>query len=177
MYYYELLNREYDVIVPSHRGTGYSSPLGCPQEEDPNFEQELEKPGKLFQQCKDYVTKTYGKYLEFYNPTEASRDIYNVAESLRTTANENIVIYGVSYGAFLMNRYMSVYPNSRHLVILDGSKSNKKIEDWLHWLVASPQYIEFVTYDSEADKVGKINLQLCQRDPFCRSKMKYPEEE
>eukprot|EP01080_Neovahlkampfia_damariscottae_P011291 gene11291-4102_t len=163
LYFYELLNREYDIIIPSHRGTGHSSALGCPQEEDENWAQELRNPGNLFQECKDYITNKYGKYLEFYNPTEASRDIYNVAESLRSSANENIVIYGVSYGAFLMNRYMSVYPNSRHLVILDG--------------IASPQYLEFVKYDSEADRVGKINLDLCQRNEFCRSKMKYPKEE
>ena len=119
---YELFNREMDIILSTHRGTGHSSPLSCPQEKDPKWAEQRENPGKLFQDCKKHVEKTYGKYLEFYNPTEAVRDVYNIAESLREKYDEKIAIFGVSYGAFLMNRYMSVFPNSKHLIILDGSK-------------------------------------------------------
>jgi hypothetical protein len=99
---FDMFKQELDIIVPSHRGTGSSTPLSCPQESDPNWIKELEFPGKLFLECQKFIREKYGDSLDGFNPTEAVRDVYNVAESLRRTANEKIVIFGVSYGAYLV---------------------------------------------------------------------------
>jgi pimeloyl-ACP methyl ester carboxylesterase len=163
LHMYQLFNSEMDIVVPSHRGTGWSSPLGCPQEKDPNFLREIENPGGLFNECKKYVVNKFGNFLKFLNPTEAARDIYNVAESLRESKDEKIVIYGISYGAFLMNRYMTVYPNSKHLVILDS--------------IASPKILQFSRFDEGTNRAGEFALNLCQKDSFCGEKLKNPNQE
>jgi dienelactone hydrolase len=95
--------------------------VSCPQEKEPDWMKEFENPGILFSQCKEYVKKKFGENLKYFNPTEAANDIYQTAELLKQEEDEKIVIYGVSYGAFLMNRYMQIFPNSKHLIILDGS--------------------------------------------------------
>ena len=102
-----MFNGEMDVLIPSHRGTGFSTPLSCPQEEHSNWSNELQNPGKLFKDCLNFVKQKFGSSFNAFNPTEAARDIYNVAESLRNTANEKIVIFGVSYGAYLVSEYFN----------------------------------------------------------------------
>jgi hypothetical protein len=63
------------------------------------------------------------------------------------------VIYGISYGAFLMNRYMTVYPNSNNLVILDS--------------IASPKILQFSRFDEGTNGAGEFALSLCQKNSFC----------
>lgn len=98
-------NNIYDVYVPTHRGTSiYSSILQCPA-----FDNITD-----IESCVTYLNNTYGNYIYNYSTYSASLDLgyaIKLMENNFTKYVNNTIVYGVSYGTYYLNQFLTVFPN------------------------------------------------------------------
>jgi pimeloyl-ACP methyl ester carboxylesterase len=106
----------YDLIVPDHRGTGYSSRI-CPAEEASSSEDGFALGGSEWGPCIGHV---------FSNPERAHAfTITNAALDLsglitRYRGDGEVHVYAVSYGTQLVLRMMQAAPVELDGLVLDG---------------------------------------------------------
>jgi pimeloyl-ACP methyl ester carboxylesterase len=138
-----------DVYLPDHRGTGRSAYLDCPKA--------VARRPFDYAACSAEVVAEWGKDgLASFSTTAAARDVGHVIERTRTEGQE-VHVYGVSYGTYLAQRYLQLFPTQPTAVTLDsvcqaGLCSYAKIGYWF-------------------DQVGKKYLGECAADAFCASKL------
>ncbi len=106
-----LIPVEYGItlIFPDHRGTGFSSPLGCDNQNSQN----------VITDCITYLANhwTVGGLNQF-STTSAAHDL-----SIQIQASQSpgrISILGVSYGTYWLNRFLTIYPNLVQVAVMDS---------------------------------------------------------
>jgi pimeloyl-ACP methyl ester carboxylesterase len=136
-----------DIYTIEHRGVGESTKLVCP-EGDPATANEIEA-------CVQALNERYEDQLGSFSTTEAARD---VEYALSLTRDEGLpqFLYGVSYGTFLAQRYLQLYPEGVAGVILDS-------------VVLPSQKLN--GYDGQTDTVARRIAEICANDPVCSSKL------
>lgn len=107
--YFQRLAPGYDIYVPDYRGVGYSSWLGC--EGQPG---DTNRAG-----CRADLLEQWGDKLQHFTTTDTAKDIGNTIARLRQP-NERVYLYSVSYGTFLANRYLTLFPEQADGVVLDS---------------------------------------------------------
>ena len=134
-----LLDAGWEVHIPMHRGTGLSTPLTCdalafeepPPASDPgpmptSADELLDHPefrahAEATEACIDELEATWGRDgLAGFTSWEAARDIGHLIARERGTGNEPVMIFGVSYGTWLAQRYLQYFPDQPDGVVLDG---------------------------------------------------------
>jgi len=96
---------EYDYYAMEHRGTGISAYLSC--------ESEAASPA-----CLKELEREWGEGLGLFNTTQASHDL---ASSMKLVgSNSKRFLYGVSYGTYFVQRFITIYGSMIHGAILDG---------------------------------------------------------
>ena len=142
----------YDVMVPDHRGTGYSSKLCMPEET-------LDSAGGLALVGEEWGTcfgKLYSdrKTANSFSQRNAARDLDTLVT--RLGSGNNILIYGVSYGTSLVLEYSKLATTHADGFILDS-------------LTPAPSdHRNGLSYRSQTtDRVGMTLLERCAANSKC----------
>ncbi len=111
---FEPLRRNRDILLIDQRGTGDSSLMSCPSEEDVlegTFSEE--ETERLATECLEQLPHDP----RFFTTSVAVRDIDAVREALGYPA---LNIYGVSYGSRVAQHYARRFPETTRTLIIDG---------------------------------------------------------
>ena len=124
-----------DLVMMSQRGTEFSQPgfLNCPDSND--FEligilenlseaEEADLRAVAYQNCIDEYA-AQGIDLDAYNSYANADDVNAVRQAL---GYDQIIVYGMSYGAQLAQFVMQQHPEILEAAILDGANSLSKVE-------------------------------------------------
>ncbi len=150
-----------DVYMMDHRGVGRSEPrLSCPEQQTVDSDEKELISAAEMPACADYVRKTYGDAIYDYTVSAAARDLGEMIERHREP-NKQILIYAVSYGTFLTQRYLQQFPDQVDGIFLDSLQSEHAMNHG-HMPMG---------HAAAADQVGRSLFDLCGQDPFCSSKL------
>lgn len=155
----EVLRRSFpgfELRIPDHRGTGYSSRL-CPQEEAADSPAGMALDGAEFGTC-------FGRLIgepaaaAGYTITNGAHDLkYLIA---RSDATRPIYVYGVSYGTQLVLRTLQLGKLPVTGVVLDSLVPLQTAGKW-----------ELSRRSQVVDDVGRQLLAGCDQDPQCHRTM------
>lgn len=106
-----LLDSGWDLVIPSHRGTGYSTRLECPALDSSNSEH--------VGRCFDMLHDEWGDDLANFNSVQTAEDVRRLIAAIRVPG-EAVALYGVSYGTYLAMRVVKDHPAAADAVILDS---------------------------------------------------------
>jgi pimeloyl-ACP methyl ester carboxylesterase len=143
-----------DIYIPVHRGTGQSTKLVCPEQEDPMSEGGFQITASEWPACIDTLKGTWGDDLAGFNATEAARDVGHLIDAVKQPGDQ-VFVMGSSYGTYLANRYLEMYPAQATGIIL-GS-------------VCPPDGCHLDEFDTNYDAVGANFLAQCGADATCSS--------
>lgn len=144
-----------EVYVIEHRGVGYSTQLTCPaQQTDASPGGALVTADEI-PACAQHLDGVYDGGLSGFSVSNAARDIRHVLRLARADGTRQFV-FGVSYGTYLLQRFLRLFPDEVDGAILDS--------------VASPEQ-KFNTYDVQADPVAQRMAERCAASPECADKL------
>ena len=144
-----------DVYVIEHRGVGESAGLSCPDEQAPASPGGEVVVEEEIPSCSAFLDEAAGGALGKFSTTAAAQDVQYMLRLAREDGQRQFV-YGVSYGSYLGQRFLRLFPDEVDGVILDS--------------VAAPTQ-KFSEFDVQADVVGMRLAQACADDPVCSSKL------
>lgn len=144
-----------DVYVIEHRGVGYSSQLTCPEQQTDASPGGSEVTADEIAACVEHLNEVHGGGLDSFTVSNAARDIQHVLELVRTDGIPQYV-YGVSYGTYLLQRFLRLFPDEVAGVILDS--------------VATPA-MKINHYDTQGDPVVARMAAQCAENPVCAGKL------
>ncbi len=110
------------VILLDQRGTGGSSLLNCPQEDESDTEETPEAAAASARACAAELSKRAD--LRFYTTTQAIEDLDEVRAALGA---DQIDLIGISYGTRVAQQYMKRHPDRVRAAILDGVAPNSLV--------------------------------------------------
>ena len=109
---------DWEVATMDHRGTGLSTRLSCPgTAEDENGQDSVFWGEGETQECLDELNDDSSIKLSDYSVTNAAYDLKALIDDSTTSENH---VYSVSYGTFLLNRFMELFPSGAASVVVDG---------------------------------------------------------
>jgi pimeloyl-ACP methyl ester carboxylesterase len=147
----------YDLLIPDHRGTGYSTRL-CPVEESRESAGGTALEGAEWGSC--FLALAAGlERTRAFNTTNAALDL-NAAMG-RLSGRGRTVLYGVSYGTQLVLRTLAIAPPRRlDGVILDSLVPPETTEMW-----------DLSRRSMVVDAVGRKVLAACDLRLDCRGSL------
>jgi len=143
------------IYFQDPRGTGRSTRLGCPDEEDPQSDEGWHVSDAEWPSCLATVQATHGDLLPFFTTTQTAKDLGALIEAASGAASKRSVV-GQSYGTTLVQRWLHFFPDQATEVILDS--------------LANPGST-FTQFSERTDGVGHDYLALCAMDALCLSKL------
>lgn len=142
---YRELYPDLTIYGMEHRGIARSSRLDC----NPN------RPDR----CGASLGAELGAELAFYSTSAAAHDLHELI-GLTRKGTEPTFVYGVSYGTYVAQRYLTMFPTEPSGVVLDS--------------VVPMQGLYFSRSDEEGGAPMKYWAALCDADSFCAGKMGTP---
>ncbi|EQC42592.1 hypothetical protein SDRG_00321 [Saprolegnia diclina VS20] len=144
------------LYTMDHRGVGRSSPLTahCPEMTDENVMRDDATAAAAYSNCFQKLKDLYGSG---FSVTSAATDLASIIES-PMLANDDVYVYGVSYGTYLVERLMHLAPKNVKGYILDSMLAESPLSPYSDW-------------DRDVAKVETTYYGLCDRDPVCSSKI------
>jgi pimeloyl-ACP methyl ester carboxylesterase len=142
----------YDLIIPDHRGTGFSSRL-CPKEEAPESPGGSALEGAEWETC--FATLSANRQrTQAFTISNAARDLQGLMD--RYSDGRAVWLYGASYGTQLVLRTLTIAPPRRlDGVVLDSLVPPETTDTW-----------DLSHRSAVADAVGRRVLADCDtRDP------------
>lgn len=143
-----------DIYLPDHRGVGRSSRLSCPDGESDLSEAGYVVVDEEMPACLDALEREWGDRLDHFTLSNAARDVGEVIRATKLP-DDDIVIYGGSYGTVWANRLMVLYPGEQGAVVLDAVANDANLDRMDVWL----------------NDLGKNWMDACGADTFCASKL------
>jgi pimeloyl-ACP methyl ester carboxylesterase len=116
----------FDLLIPDHRGTGYSSKL-CPVEEAPDSAEGIALAGSEWAGCIASVYQDPDRAGAF-TITNAARDLAGLIEAGRQDGP--VYVYAVSYGTQMVLRMMQAAPLHLDGLILDSLVPPETTDQW-----------------------------------------------
>ena len=144
-----------DIYLPDHRGTGFSTPLSCPQFENQGAFGGGTSPA-AWTGCLASVQDEWGGGVVHFNSTAAAEDLHVLIEAAREPG-DTVFVYGVSYGTYWLNRLLQLHPDAADGVIFDS--------------ICPPGACLGDDYDTAYDAVARDYFELCAKDPVCGGKL------
>jgi pimeloyl-ACP methyl ester carboxylesterase len=109
------IRRDRDIILVDQRGTGRSSPLNCPFDEQQMWEAGEDQTARVMRDCRERLAGEHD--LAQYTTSMAVRDL----DAVRATLGyPRIALYGSSYGTRVAQHYARRYPERTLALLLDG---------------------------------------------------------
>lgn len=149
----------FDLLIPDHRGTGYSSRL-CPAEEAAGSPGGMALAGAEWASCFKDLNTAPARARQF--------SISNAAQDLRslvgtTQGNGAVYLYGVSYGTQLVLRSLQLGPLPVRGVILDSLVPPQSDPRW-----------DLSQRSQVVNQVGLQVLAQCDADAACHAMLGEP---
>ncbi|MFH2006557.1 MAG: alpha/beta fold hydrolase [bacterium] len=151
----QALYPELDVYTLDHRGTGYSSYLECPDQQQSGTPGGTGIAPEEVAACAASLQAQHGDGLAAMSTTNSAIDLAAYIESSRA-AGLPVVVWGGSYGTYLAQRFLQIFPDQTDGVVLEGA--------------ATPE-ITCITTDEDSDRVGRDLLDLCAAETACASRL------
>ena len=139
-----------DLYTFDHRGVGGTQLLECPEQQRPESDGGREIVASEWDDCIRYL-RQHRNDLDALTATETAQDLGFLIELFRKP-NVPVFVMGVSYGTYLTNRYLQLFPHQPDGVIMDGLVP----ADW-----------SFAEFDSALDLAGRKFITACDKDPDC----------
>ncbi|MGE6758388.1 alpha/beta fold hydrolase [Corallococcus interemptor] len=147
----------YDLMIPDHRGTGFSSRL-CQKEESADSAGGAALEGAEWATCFEAL-EAHSKRTRAFTITHSARDLRALME--RYSTGRKTWLYGVSYGTQLVLRMMTVAPPKRlDGIVLDSLVPPETTGQW-----------DLSHRSAVVDEVGRGVLARCDADPGCRARL------
>jgi len=150
-------HESFDIMMYEHRGVGESTRLTCPAAEDPGSDGRALLTVAEAPACIASLQGQWGDDLGAFNTTNAARDLEYVIEKTRQSRGQKVFLYGVSYGTFLLQRFLQLGPAGISGVMLDG--------------VVAPDRWSFFNLPSQVDPVARDLARVCDEDAVCGEKL------
>lgn len=151
----------FDLLIPDHRGTGFSSRL-CPKEEAVGSPGGAALAGAEWDSCFGLLGAQTQRARQF-TITNAARDLRQLIRLAHD--GRPAFLYGVSYGTQLVLRTLQLGPLPLAGVVLDSLAPPETDPRW------DLSHRSFVV-----DDIGRKVLAQCDADPRCAAAMKAPAE-
>ncbi|KAE9022674.1 hypothetical protein PR003_g3155 [Phytophthora rubi] len=159
---YLQLDREVSVYTMDHRGTGRSARLECQAAEAGA----LGSPGgpairlDELPACMDDIRFQIDNQTAAFSVTSAAKDLAAIIDY--ELSDQDVYVYGLSYGTYLVERLVHFAPPSVRGFTVDGivSESGDTVE----------KRSTFSNWDHDVGVVGDRFLAACLADEFCKSK-------
>ena len=139
-----------EVYTFDHRGTGSSAALHCSAQEDPSSEEGTTIADSEWPAC---IASLDEARLASMTVSQAADDLAWAIDRVGSAPN---VVWGISYGTYLIDRFVARHPDVPEAVILDGLVP----PDWT-----------FAEFDDAMDTTGREYLALCDADPDCAEQL------
>lgn len=136
----------YDIMIPDHRGTGYSSSLDADC---------LNLKLNSFSSCLNYTNYKYGNGIRGFSVTAAAIDVLYFVNLTRPSSTNSLIMYGVGYGTYWLNRILQIAPSSVSMAIIDSPLAVMKSE------------VQAAAIDKRFNETGNELLDLCMSTPDC----------
>ncbi len=144
-----------DLYTLDHRGVGDSGRLGCADQESKDSKEGIEIAESEWSDCTERLLEDAAEVLPFVTTRQSVHDLGSAIDAHRDP-DLPVVVWGVSYGSFLVNRYLQLYAGQADGAIVDGIVP----ADW-----------SFVEFDAGIDQVTRRWLALCGDDPDCEAQL------
>ena len=149
---FEDLRRNRDILLVDQRGTGESSRMDCPIDDDAllfEIESTVDDTVDYMQDCLDSLPHDP----RYFTTSVAVRDLEAVREALGYSA---LNLYGVSYGSRVAQHFARRFPGSTRTVVIDG--------------VVPPQIALGPEIATESQKAVDNILARCAADQRCNER-------
>eukprot|EP01083_Nonionella_stella_P076004 206893_1 len=138
------LGDTFDLFIPDHRGTGYSNALQACDMWD------------TYVNCVSMLDDAYqDNGIHYFSTYSASMDLGYAFDLFQNSFGKykKNMIYGVSYGTYYLNQYLTLFPHQFDGAIFDS--------------LCSADHCRFSEYDRIANDAGLQLLQKCNDNAFC----------
>ena len=142
------------IYTFDHRGVGESGPLECPEQRRPSSPDGAELTPKEWPAC-IATLKATRRDLQYISVDQAAQDLALLVERFRRPG-ASTVVWGVSYGTFLVWQYLRHATHRPDGVIADG--------------IVPPDW-SFAEFDANLDAMGRTWLGECAGDSSCRARL------
>ena len=150
---------DFDLLLPDHRGTGFSSRL-CPREEAPDSPGGTGLVGAEWGSCFAWLAN-HPQQARQYSITNAAADLALLLKTYR--GNQPTYLYGVSYGTQLILRTLQLGPAPVQGIILDSLVPRQSAAAW-----------ELSRRSHVLDDVGRKVLAQCDANADCHAMLGKP---
>ena len=154
---FSVVGKGLEIYLLDHRGTGRSNLLSCPAAEATTSDAGGTIIGAEWVDCSATQVAKWGDDLGGFNVTEAATDL---GEAIARTRHgtEDVYLYSVSYGTYLTQRYLQIYPDQPSGVVLDS--------------ICSPDSCKLLlAYDKAYDQTAQDILAFCGKDAVCSEQL------
>lgn len=149
----------FDIVVPDHRGTGFSTRL-CEAEESMNSEGGARLVGAEWGTCFAQISQNSERTKQF-SISNAAYDLSIIIDGIHKSRPKNpIYIYGVSYGTQLVLRLFQVSSPPVKGIILDSLVPLQTDQRW-----------DLTRRSFVVDNIGRKVLQQCDASEKCHQMM------
>jgi pimeloyl-ACP methyl ester carboxylesterase len=142
----------FDYYMVDQRGTGKSTRLGCPAQEQDGTPGGLTITDDEWPACIDAMQHAYEPTLAGFTVTNTAHDLGELIAATRGP-DDAAIVYGVSYAPYMVNRYLQLYPDQPTAVVLDS--------------ICGPGDCSFTTADAKFDAVARTFMTTCAADTTC----------
>jgi len=135
----------FDVYLPDYRGVGRSTPLACVGEES-SYDVSTE--------CMADLIDRWGDGIRFFSSADAATDVGKAIEALKS--DEDVFVIGTSYGTFVANKLLSLFPDLLSGAVLDSICSAKGCS---------------IFTERNLNRSAERVFDLCGADPACSARL------
>ncbi len=152
---FPMLDPTLEVYTIEHRGVGRSTRLTCAQE-DPSSEGGVAITDAEWPDCIADLEAQWGDDLQHFDTQQAAHDLALAIEATRGP-DQDVFVWGGSYGSYWANRYAVLHPDQPAGVMLDAPVQPGT---------------ELDAFSTQFDPVGRIVFEeLCPAAEVCAEKL------
>jgi pimeloyl-ACP methyl ester carboxylesterase len=150
--YFAQLGIGFDYYMMDERGTGLSTRLGCSAQEAPSSDGGVAITPAEWPACIAAMQVAFEPALAGFTVSNTARDLGELIATLHDP-DRPASVYGVSYGPYVVNRYLQLYPEQPASVVLDS--------------ICGPGNCAFSAADAKFDTVARAFLDGCSAEATC----------
>lgn len=154
--YFAKLGVALDFYLVEQRGTGRSARLGCADQESTSSPGGVAITDDEWPGCLESVKSSWQGGLDGFSVTNTAKDLGALIDATRAPGQE-VFVYGVSYGTYLLNRYLALFPAQPTGVIFDS--------------ICGPDVCRSSQADVRFNDVAKTYFDTCGADAFCAARL------
>lgn len=141
---------DWDFYSIDHRGVGNSTKLTCAAVGN------TELTSLNAAECVSELEARWGQNLSQFSTTNAAKDIDYAIEKIREP-DKKVFVYGLSYGTYLLHRYLEQYPD--------------KIDGFIFDSICPTGICKLDLYDTNINAAAEQVMDICAADATCQGKL------